>query len=115
MADTPGMPERSYGCTFGCGNPYDYVIVSVADSTVELLCLPCYVRLAADMVTAITQPDDPAVMEALQAVGRDNLQSVPGPKGKKHGHNAPANTTDDGVIEAFDSVVTVDELPPEFR
>lgn len=115
MPGSDSSPMRSYGCTFGCGNPYDYVIVSVSDNDVQMLCLPCYVRLAADMIAAVTEPDNPAVMEALRAVAMDNVTQAPGPSGKPRGHNAPAGTDDPGIFEAFDSVVTVDDLPDEFR
>lgn len=115
MPDSTGMPQRSYGCTFGCGNPYDYVIVSVADNTVELLCVPCYVRLAADMVNAITSPDDPKVVAALNAVARDTAERVPGPSGEPRGHNAPAGTEDPDILSAFESVITVEDLPDDFK
>jgi hypothetical protein len=112
-SDVPNM--RSYGCTFGCGNPYDYVIVSVADNSVEMLCVPCYVRLAADMIAAITEPSDPGVMEALRAIGMDNAETVPGPSGNPRGHNAPVGADDPAVFEAFNDVITVEDLPDEFR
>lgn len=115
MSEATGMPERSYGCTFGCGNPYDYIIVSAIDNTVEMLCIPCYIRLAADMVGAMTSPDDPEVMAALKAIGADNAETVPGPKGKPRGHNPPAGSTDPDFIETFDTFITVEELPDEFR
>lgn len=115
MTDTTGMPERSYGCTFACGNPYDYIIVSVIDNSVECLCVPCYIKLAADMVAAITDPDSPEILAKLQAVAQDNVDSAPGPRGKPRGRNAPAGNYDPDVFEAFDTVVTTDDLPEEFR
>lgn len=115
MPDNDSVPMRSYGCTFGCGNPYDYIIVSVSDNSVEMLCIPCYVKLAADMVAAITEPRNPEVMEALRAVGRDNADTVPGPRGKPRGRNAPAGTDDPDILSAFDSVITTEDLPDEFR
>jgi hypothetical protein len=115
MPGSSSMPERTYGCTFGCGNPYDYIIVSVVDNSTEMLCIPCYVRLAADMVAAITDPDNPEVAAALKAVGQDNAERVPGPTGKPRGHNAPVGAADDGILSAFEDVITTDDLPPEFR
>lgn len=115
MPGNDSAPMRSYGCTFGCGNPYDYVVISVADSSVEMLCLPCYVRLAMDMVAAITEPEDPDVARKLAAIEMDMEETVPGPSAAPRGHNAPSGADDPAILEAYDSVITVDELPDEFR
>ena len=106
---------RSYGCSFGCGNPYDYIIVSVSDGTAEMLCMPCYVRLAIDMIAAVTDQDNPEVQAALAAVGSVQIDNVPGPTGRTRGHNAPATTDDPDLLAAFDDVVTTEDLPEEFR
>lgn len=111
----PAQMERSYGCTFGCGNPYDYIVINVQDGSAEFLCLPCFVRLATDMVAAVTNPDDPKVREAMAAAASNVIEMAPGPKGKSRGHNAPATNNDPDLLDSFDDVVTVDELPPEFR
>lgn len=105
---------RSYGCTFGCGNPYDYIVVSVADNSTEMLCIPCYVRLAIDMVTAVTDMDDPKVQEAVRMMAGIKIDTVPGPTPKARGKNAPATTTDQDLIDAFDGAITIDDLPEEF-
>lgn len=115
MPSNSGMPERSYGCTFGCGNPYDYIIVSAVDNSVEMLCIPCYIKVAADMVAAITDTDNPDVMAALQSVAVDNAEAASGPKGKPRGHNAPSGFNDPDILEVFDSVITTEDLPDEFR
>lgn len=115
MTDQPAQIQRSYGCTFGCGNPYDYIVVSVADGSAEMLCLPCYVRLATDMVAAVTDPSDPKVREAMSALAEMPIQTVPGPSGKPRGHNAPATSDDIDDFEAFEDIITTDDLPDEFR
>lgn len=116
MSDfSSGNITRSYGCTFGCGNPYDYIVVAVADGTTEFLCLPCYVRLATDMIAAVTDPDDPKVQKAM-AEATAVLQAPMASNGvKPRGKNAPATSQDDDILDAFDSVITEDELPDEFR
>ena len=108
-------PARSYGCTFGCGNPYDYIVISAADGTTEFLCLPCYVRLAIDMIAAVTNADDPKVQEAMRALGDMPIDIAPRPSGKPRGKNAPATTDDPELFEAFDDVITTEDLPEEFR
>lgn len=112
--DQPQNP-RSYGCTFGCGNPYDYIIVSVADGTAEMLCIPCYVRLAIDMITAVTDMDDPTVQEAVKMMAGVQIDQVPGPSARSRGRNAPATATDPDLIDAFDGFVTEEDLPEEFK
>jgi hypothetical protein len=109
------VPVRSYGCSFGCGNPYDYIVVSVADGSTEFLCMPCYVKLATEIIEAVTNPDSEKVRAALADAGTIQQTVMNGPGPKRRGKNAPAGTEDPDLIEAFDSVITVDELPPEFR
>lgn len=115
MAATPVIPERSYGCTFGCGNPYDYVFISVRDGTTEFLCLPCFVRLAHDMLATVTEPDPEQTAKWLQTISP--LDNAPQRDGgaKRRGHNAPATNLDPELFDAFDAVITEDELPEEFK
>ena len=111
----PTQLQRSYGCSFGCGNPYDYIVVSVADGTTEFLCLPCYVRLATDMIAAVTEPDNATVAKALAEAGYVDSVPMRESQVRIRGHNAPVTTEDDDLIEAYSGVITEDELPPEFR
>lgn len=110
-----GTPKRSYGCTFGCGNPYDYILVSVADNSTDMLCLPCFIRVATDMVEALTNPESQDVKDALAKVGTVFHEQVPGPSGNRRGHNAPASADDDELFGAYEDIVTTDDLPEEFR
>ena len=110
-----GPMERSYGCSYGCGNPYDVIIVMVADATTELLCIPCFVKTAADMVEAMVNADMPNMQAALDDMNAVDKVPQNGSKSKSRGRNAPATNDDPDLLEAFDSVITADELPPEFR
>lgn len=106
---------RSYGCSMGDGNPYDFVVVTVVDSTTLFLCAPCFVRTAMEMVQALTEPDSPEVKTALSRVG--DTVTVPFDNGqvRGRGHNAPAETEDPDLFEAFETVITVDELGDDFK
>lgn len=108
-------PQRSYGCSWGCGNPYDYVFVSVADGTTEFLCLPCMVKLAKEMVEAVLSPEGEAVMAALADMSTVEQAPMRSGKTRRRGHEAPANADDPDLIEAFDSRITEDELPDDFK
>lgn len=112
MAETT---ERSYGCSYGCGNPYDYIFVSVADGTTEFLCLPDFVRLCESLIAAVTDPDNPVVRAAVADMPNLDIVPMNGSKPKARGKNAPVGTDDDDLMEAFDTVITEDELPAEFR
>lgn len=107
--------ERSYGCSYGCGNPYDYVFVNVSDGTTEFLCLPCFVRLCESLIEAVTNPDNPIVRAAVADMPALDATHVNGSKPKRRGKNAPVGTEDDDLLEAFDTVITVDDLPDEFK
>lgn len=114
-AEQPQPLVRSYGCTFGCGNPYDVIVIMVSDGTTEFVCIPCFVKLASDMVAAITDGDDPNVKAAMEWASANPSESAPGPTGKRGKHNAPATNDDPDLLDAFDDVITVDDLPEEFR
>lgn len=115
MTEQPAQNQRSYGCTFGCGNPYDYIILDVQSGESQYLCVPCFIKVAADMVEAITSPDNPEVIRAMEELGviSDNL--VPGPAAKARGRNAPATSTSPELFAEYDGALTVDDLPEEFR
>lgn len=107
--------QRSYGCSFGDGNPYDFVVVTVVDSSTLLLCAPCFVRTALEMVQALTEPDTLS-SDALAFMTHDGTgDTVPGPGARKRGHNAPAESEDPDLFDAFDSVITSEELGDDFR
>lgn len=57
--------ERSYGCSMGCGNPYDFVVVTIEDGSTLFLCVPCFIRIAAEMTEAVVNPDNPAVQDVV--------------------------------------------------
>jgi hypothetical protein len=106
--------ERSYGCSFACGNPYDFILITVADATTLFLCLPCYVRAAHDAVMAVTESESPEVQKALADEPNGTQVPMTGTPVKERGRNAPVEEDDEDVIEEFDRVITVDQLPPEF-
>lgn len=113
--EASSIPDRSYGCSFGCGNPYDYIVIDVASGTTEFLCLPDYCRLAADMLKAVMEPDSEEVRQAVAAMGQIDAVPMNGSKVKARGKNAPTNADDPDLIAAFDGIITADELPDEFR
>lgn len=115
MTVSPDTSERSYGCTFGCGNPYDYVFISVRDGTTEFLCLPCFVRLAHDILSAVTEPDPEQVAQWLKAISPLDPTPVKGSAPKRGKHNAPATNLDPEIFSAYEDVITEDELPEDFK
>lgn len=115
MTSPNGESERSYGCTFGCGNPYDYIVISVRDGTTEMLCLPCFVRLASDIVTAVTEPDPDQVMKWLHTISPLDPTPMKGRRARTGKHNAPATSSDPDIFDAYDASITTDDLPAEFR
>lgn len=108
-------PARSYGCSFACGNPYDYIFVSVADGTTEFCCLPCFVKLASEIVEAVTSGEGVEMMQALAELSQVESAPMRENTTRKRGKNAPVNADDDDVVEAFDAIITEDELPEKFR
>jgi len=112
---SPPEAIRSYGCTFGCGNPYDVIVIMVDDGTTEFLCMPDFIRMAEIAVKAIVEPDDPEVQARLSIVNGTRGPSVPGPTAKRGRKNAPVTNTDPDIFASYDATITADELPDEFR
>lgn len=109
MTEQPDVPARSYGCSYGCGNPYDYVLVDVQGSETLLLCVPCFIRTAMEMVDAFMKRGDPEI-EARVAQGAVSEQApMNGRQVAKRGHEAPGDADDADAIETFESYVLDDE------
>ena len=108
-------PERSYGCSRGCGNPYDFVMISVATAHAEMLCLPCFITTSLDVVKAVTEPEDSTVQAAMAEFPPEEQAPMSVPVARQRGHHAPAESEDPDLLAAFDGVITEDELPEAFR
>lgn len=115
MTDQPAQTERSYGCSFGCGNPYDYIFISVAGGETLFLCLPDMVRLMSDIVSAVTEPNPDQVARWLKTISPLDHAPMRGKGAKSRGHNAPAEADDPDLFASFDAVVTEDELGDDFK
>lgn len=111
----PDESGMSYGCQYGCGNAYQVILIQVTDSSVLMLCIPCFVTTAIDIVGAMTGEISPEVQQQADELKALNAEQAPGPRAKRGRHNAPAGNVDPDLFEAFDTVVTVDDLPDEFR
>jgi len=73
------------------------------------------VRLAADMVAAVVNPDDPEANLAVDIMAGIELAPMSGNGAKSGRRNAPATNDDPDLFETFDDVITADELPEAFR
>jgi hypothetical protein len=107
--------ERSYGCSNGDGNPYDFVVITVVDATTQFLCTPCFVQAAIVLVSAVTEPDDPEIQAAVAAAGTIEQVPMHGRKVAARGHEAPTEVDSESLIAAYDSRILPDELPDEFK
>jgi hypothetical protein len=89
-------------CSMGCGNEYEFVVVTASDSTTQFLCVPCFVGAAMTIVSAMTEPNDPSVAEAVEAYAADVVQS-PGTRGRKAAYiGAIEQVNDNGVFDEFE-------------
>lgn len=99
---------RSYGCTFGCGNPYDVILTMVNDASTEMLCIPCFIKMASDMLTAMVSSTDPNVQAAMEWASKNLAAQVPGPAPKKGRKNAPATADSPDIFDAYDGIEEID-------
>lgn len=58
----------SHGCTMGCGNEYQFVIVNVTDSSTLFVCTACFVVLAMKTVEVMTEEMPAELNDALAEV-----------------------------------------------
>jgi hypothetical protein len=110
VSDAVELEPRSYGCSLGCGNPYDFIVVLVQDGETQMLCTPCFVRTAADMLEAMINPDSGDVLKRVAEAGTPEQVPMYGRKVAKRGHEAPADSLDPDAIETFESYVLDDEV-----
>ncbi len=115
MPDDAVEVVRSYGCSLGCGNPYDFVVVTVQGTDTMFLCTPCFVTTAGEMLEAMINPQNSEVIRKMAEAGDVPQIPMNGSGPRKRGHNAPAETEDPDAIERFESFVLEDELPDGFR
>lgn len=75
-----------------------------------MLCVPCFVRTAADMLEAMVNPDDPEVQRRIAEAGTVEQPPMNGRQVAKRGHEAPVDSLDPDAIERFEGYVLSDEL-----
>lgn len=109
MSDNIEGTKRSYGCSYGCGNPYDFVVVPVADPTSTLcLCTPCMIRTSHDMVQGFISAQE-EVDARIREMGTPEQVPMNGP-GVKAGHgNAPVQAEEDDLFDEFEPLDLEDE------
>lgn len=74
--------ECNHLCSMGCGNRYEFVVTTVSDMSSLALCVPCFIGNATAMLTAITEPDNPDVQEAMRLATASETSRVKG-RGRK--------------------------------
>jgi hypothetical protein len=65
-----------HACAWGCGRPYDVIVVQVVDNSTLMLCLPDFVSFSANVAKAMTEPNDPEVIEVTQGANLDGVMVV---------------------------------------
>lgn len=106
-----GVTEpRSYGCSYGCGNPYDFVVVTVSDMSSLALCAICFMRTATDMMQAVIDADNPEVQRRIAEAQITDSVPFDDEDLRTRGHNAPVDAASEDAIAAFDGYILPDEL-----
>lgn len=65
-------PDRTYPCSYGCGNQIDVILTQVEDSTTLMLCMPCFILTAQQVLEAMVNPDNPDVKKRISDAGAVN-------------------------------------------
>lgn len=111
----PEESVRSYGCQYGCGNPYDVILIQIQDNSTLLLCIPCFVKTAIEIVDAMTGDVSPEVETERRELNSIQQPVMSGSRVRRGRHNAPAGTDNPDLIEAYDTQIVDDELPDKFK
>lgn len=77
--------------------------------------MPCFIRLAVEIVQAVQTTEGAELVTAINDMGKLQAAPMSNPPRRKRGHEAPVNADDPTLIEAFDSRITEDELPEDFK
>lgn len=107
--------KRSYGCSYGCGNPFDLIVVSTKDASTLMLCTPCFIQTAAQMLEAMTNPENSDVVQMMREAGDVDEVPFDSEEFRSKTRHAPVELDDPDAIEAFEGEVPYDELPDEFK
>lgn len=62
-----------HACQYGCGRPYDVIMVQVIDGSSSFLCIPCLMAWSHQIMTAMVEPENPQVSEV---VGRSDFSGI---------------------------------------
>lgn len=62
-----------HACTWGCGRKYDVVFTQVIDASTLMLCMPCFMSFATNVMRAMVDGTSP---EVLDVVAGANLSDV---------------------------------------
>lgn len=84
-----GIPQRSYGCQMGCGNPYDVILTEVREGTAQFLCTPCWLGLANQVAEALTGKLTPELEAQIKGYTDAESEAAPGPAGMPGTLNLP--------------------------
>lgn len=109
------VPVRSFGCQYGCGNPMDVMLYQFVDGSTLVLCIPCFIRTAMDIVTAMTSNPDEGIQQMMAEMTTLDMVDTPTARARRGKHNAPAGVDNAELIDAYDTAVTEDELGDEFK
>lgn len=108
-------PPMSYGCQYGCGNPYHMILISVIDGSTLFLCMPHFVQTATDVISAMTNGLSPEAEAERQAMNAEQVAESADVTARRGKHNAPAGAEDPDLVAHFDGIVYEDELDERFR
>lgn len=102
------MPEHNHMCAWACGNVADNVIINLNTSEADILCTPCFLRLANDISEAWLAQ---IAQQAAAEEGTDNGASTN--KQPDHAAGGPGDTGDHASGGDSGSGVGAADDPPE--
>lgn len=109
------MPEHNHMCAWACGNVADNVIINLNTSEADILCTPCFLRLANDISEAwLAQIAQQAATEGGADNGASTSEQHDDAAGRASDAGDHAAGSDSGSgVGAADDPEEVGNEPPE--
>lgn len=104
-------PERSYPCSYSCGNQIDVILTQFTDSTTLMLCMPCFLLTAQQVLEAMIDPESGEVKAKVSQAGTVDRATLGPAKSRARKSGTWIDPNDPDFIEPFSGFDTEDDGP----
>lgn len=116
------MAEHDHMCAWNCGNVADNVLVNLNTSEADILCTPCFLRLANDISQAwlkelekkgLTKPPKPEIADGSTEVSSEVSPEMPSPESSASSTSVSSGDVSSSSLSTTSP--TQGDNPPEYE